>query len=74
MKSKSTQELVKMAHIIVIQMLKKSIDNKPYTYESLESKPTEELSDLRDELIISYNQAIEDRKFVAEMIYDRRKK
>lgn len=65
--------VIKMSHINVIQLLKKSIGGEPYRFEYLDKLSVDKLEELRDVLIISYNDVIEARKFAADMIYNRRK-
>lgn len=63
---------VRMARVCLIQSLEERIGVlDPRAFDTLWAMDYHTMGELRDKLIIEYNQVIEARKFAAEMIYER---
>jgi hypothetical protein len=64
--------IIKVSHIGVINMLEKAIGKSVSSFKELEKYTLTNLEELRDNLVVEYNEVIESRKFAGEMIYDRK--
>jgi uncharacterized protein with HEPN domain len=62
---------IKISTICNIQLLAEKTGTIVPDFKLLEKMSHKELADLRDRLIIGYNDNIEARRFAAEMIYKR---
>ena len=54
-------QIIKMSHIVTINMLENRIDGNQSSFEYLDKMDIENLELLRDELVIEYNQTINNR-------------
>lgn len=66
---KNSEMMIKISHIGVINMMEDKIGKNVSSFKELEKYTLENLEELRDNLVVEYNDVIEARRFGAEMYF-----